>query len=113
MPPDEIDNAIAAHLGWTKIYLYEDNAGPPIWCGMPPASFTETFRKEKTYGGHIPNYCGSLDVVQGAFATLNEHYKRLCLSHVVAQLNPGQFLFDATALQWSKAFIRATEICKS
>ena len=31
--------ALAEARGWTKVELYEDNAGPPIWHGNPPADF--------------------------------------------------------------------------
>jgi len=54
----------------------------------------------------LPDYLADLNAMQVVFGTLSEQQKRTCVDHVVCLLNPGQFLFDATAAQWAEAFLK-------
>lgn len=50
----------------------------------------------------IPDYLNDLNAAQSAFQKLDGQQKRMCIYYVVDLLQRGQFLFDATAAQWSQ-----------
>lgn len=63
---EALDRMLAVCLGWTKIELYEDNQGPPIWHGFPPPRIGVDSNGdwESRPHGHsktIPRYTQSLD----------------------------------------------------
>ena len=61
MTPDEINRAIAEHLGWKNVHVYEDDAGPPIHCGTPPGPIP--------YDAVIPRYSEDLNAMREAEKT--------------------------------------------
>lgn len=111
MTPDEINKAIAEHLGWSDVHFYEDDAGPPIHCGYPPG-----IRHYAT----IPNYSGDLNAMHEAEKTLDEDqqvdYSLWKLSSVTncyskaSQRRHGctlnWIIATATAPQRAEAFLR-------
>lgn len=54
----EMDAAIAQHLGWKDVHVYEDDAGPPIHCGTPPGPASRSTR--------IPRYSEDLNAMAEA-----------------------------------------------
>jgi len=51
----EMDAAIAQHLGWKNVHVYEDDTGPPIHCGTPPGP--------ASYDTKIPRYSEDLNTM--------------------------------------------------
>ncbi len=72
----DINIAIAEHLGWTKIELYEDNAGPSFWCGTPPVlvglSKLGEWEAIPQRSTAIPNYCGNLERIREVELSLSD-----------------------------------------
>lgn len=55
MTPWKMDAAIARHLGWKDVHVYEDDAGPPIHCGTPPGPASRSTK--------IPRYSKDLNAM--------------------------------------------------
>ena len=123
MTPEAMNIATAEHLGWTKIELYKDNAGPSFWCGIPPLQVGvgkdgewEAVRAKHSKG--IPNYSGDLNAMHEVEKVLSEkelaRYAQFIIGMTRHALGlPGHeshypipFVIRATAAQRAEAFLR-------
>jgi len=86
--------AIAEAVGWKSIQ------------GSTHHSGAEGYNPSTGVLEHIPDYLTDLNAAQNAFQTLTTQQKRTCAAHVICMLKSGQFMFDATAAQWSEGVLR-------
>lgn len=101
--------AIAQACGWTGVHWYEDNAGPPILSGIPPTSFKETGRKEKTYGGTVPDYLNDLNAMHEAEKVLPTLQRGL-YRDILVDFAGNSYACFATATQRAEAFLRTLNL---
>jgi hypothetical protein len=116
MTPEKINQAIAEEMGWTKIGFYEDDAGPPFWHGIPPATIGlkggEWAAKIEEHSKHLPNYFADLNACREMRQTVNEdergHYCSLLDATIrQRQTGAGEWdLLDATAPDHCQTFLR-------
>jgi len=101
MNDEDINRAIAEHLGWTDIRvsaLWEDHQ---VLCGLNPRGNTRA----------VPNYCCDLNAMHEAEKTMTERqyweFADLRLKETVWKHgSPGKAYQCATARQRAEAFLR-------
>lgn len=106
MTPLEMNAAIAEHLGWKNVHVYEDDAGPPIHCGTPPGPIS--------YDAVIPRYSEDLNAMREALAQLPEELEEefmhfLCSIHGANPSEPLFTCFDVLTCKpqvYAKAFLQ-------
>ena len=104
--PEDINMAIAGHLGWTDVHVYEDDAGPPIHCGSPPKYWPLRFGMPDS---RIPNFCGDLNAMADAEKAAFNGNGDLWSKYLHEELPPVAFPAPpecAPAPARAKAFLR-------
>ena len=104
----EMNKAIAEHLGWKSVHVYEDDAGPPIHCGIPPGSSSSHSK--------IPRYSEDLNAMheaeKAAFKSSTLWLEFAC--NILSVLEAADMsvtdgmtcVLQATAAQRAEAFLR-------
>ena len=93
MTPSEINQTIAAHIGWKQ-----DANG---WWSHPTLPDNGGAMPEP------PDYCGDLNACHEMEKALaEEQQKRLYVDHLAGLMKSGEFTVMAPALQRSEAFLR-------
>jgi hypothetical protein len=105
MNDEEINRAIAEHLGWSAIRMSalweftEPGEDHQVLCGLNPQGNTRA----------IPNYCGDLNAMHEAEKALENHQlwsMTIQLSKILAGLDAGTPNAHSTARQRAEAFLR-------
>lgn len=89
---DELRVMIAPLVGWLNVHWYEDNAGPPILCGDPPA----TYKKRHKYDSAVPNYPHDLNATAAVKAMLTKRQKEVFIDildgSIMAETHPTKYI---------------------
>jgi hypothetical protein len=106
MNDEEINRAIAEHLGWRcQSHVPEQNKAGAIMCWIPPG-------KHEWHPVQIPNYCGDLNAMHEAEKTLDGTRMAMAYTGELREIiNPGGPVGDfrlvsATSYQRAEAFLR-------
>ena len=111
MSPYQQRKAIAEADGWKRVEVYEDNAGPPILVGLPPAHY----ERRHSHDTHVPDYLGDVNQMRAVAMRLDLVSRRVFVETLIAVCDdtmPGDPLGDAFALlvagapRWAEAFLR-------
>lgn len=96
MTPEQINKAIAEHLGW---FLHEDKFGGPTYWAIKKDGFINI------YPSGNPNYYGDLNAMHEAEETLTEVDQWILYQCHLAE-GQTKFIVHATAAQRAEAFLR-------
>ena len=103
MSEDEINRAIAEHLGWRcQSHVPEQNKAGAIMCWIPPGN-------HEWHPVQIPNYCSDLNAMHEAEKALTDVQ---CLFYtdnmreVLTEHDASRRTWHATARQRAEAFLR-------
>lgn len=108
------NNLIAKSLGWTQIELYEDNAGPSFYSGLPPSkigtdesnNWTILVSKNRE---HIPNYAYDLNACRAMLMSLSADELHLMDRHLAEIPNVG-YNFLAKPSELCEAYLKTKKL---
>ena len=103
MNDEEINRAIAEHLGWRcQSHVPEQNKAGAIMCWIPPG-------KHEWHPVQIPNYCGDLNAMheaEKAFTSVQCSFYTYSMREVITKHDASRRTWHATACQRAEAFLR-------
>jgi hypothetical protein len=100
MSNEEINRAIAEHLGWTYGTIY-------IGDGLDFDEYSHAWRRNgKATLERPPNYCGDLNAMHEAENTLEKHQLWMVAKALVGIVHVDTPITHSTARQRAEAFLR-------
>jgi hypothetical protein len=105
MNDEEINRAIAEHLGWSAIRMSalweftEPGEDHQVLCGLNPQGNTRA----------VPNYCGDLNAMheaEKAFTSVQCSFYTYSMREVITEHDASRRTWHATARQRAEAFLR-------
>lgn len=113
-----MNRKIAEIDGWTKFYVYSDNSGPDLDCGIPPKHYkvkengwSQVDDHDRQHGCEYPCYTKSIEKIMAVVKRkCNTTQKmRVYVDFLVCEMKKGEFTVNASAKQRCKAFIKYCE----